>query len=64
MTYAMEPSTAGKPHGGSSDQGEVSYDREKIHQWILDLGDPKKREQALLELRYVTLTSVLFEDVL
>ncbi|VDK24770.1 unnamed protein product [Anisakis simplex] len=30
---------------------EDKVDKEQVYQWIIDLGDPKKREQSLLELR-------------
>ncbi len=35
--------------------GDTSVDRDQVYQWILDLGNPKSRENALLELRLVHL---------
>ena len=32
--------------------GKTDYTKEEIYQWIVDLSDPKKREVALLELRF------------
>lgn len=37
----------------STDATNNQVDKEQVFQWILDLGDQKKREQALLELRFL-----------
>ncbi|VDO20908.1 unnamed protein product [Brugia timori] len=39
--------------GGSTGSSQMeTIDKEQVFEWILDLSDSSKREQALLELRY------------
>lgn len=39
--------------GGSAGSSQAeAIDKEQVFDWILDLSDSSKREQALLELRY------------
>lgn len=38
--------------GGIASSQVEAIDKEQVFEWILDLSDSSKREQALLELRY------------
>lgn len=38
--------------GGTGSSQVEAIDKEQVFEWILDLSDSSKREQALLELRY------------
>jgi hypothetical protein len=44
---AADPIASTTPSGG-----KTTYDEQQIVQWIADLRDPNKRENALLELRF------------
>lgn len=41
-----------RPTNSSNEEHQQHIDLDQVYQWILDLGDPRKRENALLELRY------------
>uniref|UniRef100_A0A914WRM5 CCR4-NOT transcription complex subunit 9 n=1 Tax=Plectus sambesii TaxID=2011161 RepID=A0A914WRM5_9BILA len=46
----MASATDGQASATANGAQQSDIDKEQVYQWILDLGDPKKREQALLEL--------------
>lgn len=49
-TPTAELAAASSGGGENSNTDKQQVDKEQIYNWILDLGDPNKREQALLEL--------------
>lgn len=49
--FEMATSEQAQPAATVPGVTEEKVDKEQVYQWILDLGDPKKREQSLLELR-------------
>lgn len=54
----------GTLEGSTSSVGTLqteTVDKEQVFEWILDLSDSSKREQALLELRWLDF-SVSFEN--